>query len=407
MNNNDFPKFRKDLRLNIVEQEGQQLIIIQDPYGFAPDNIAITYQFYVLMNTLSSGIALEQLKEDVFKSSGEIIDLQPIIEQISKLEELNLLESERFFQLKEDYEREYLSNPLRPAVCVGNSYPNEKSEIEEFCLNIFNSVDKETIAGNARSVIVPHIDLSLKGDVWQAYSSAYHSIRDTEADLYVILGTSHYANSDYYMLTRKNYNTPLGTAETDAELISLLESEAVDLFAFDEFAHKPEHSIEFQILLLQAYFKGKNFKVLPILVGSFYEYILDSLTPADNDKISEFLTQLNSAIEKLGRKAVFISSVDFAHIGRKFGDNFDAAEKLDTLKIMDSSLIENLENSDANGFFDIIRQEKDRWKVCGTAPIYSMLTARKHTSGKLLKYGIWNELPTASAVSFASIAYYD
>ena len=51
--------------------------------------------------------------------------------------------------------------------------------------------------------------------------------------------------------TRKDFATPLGAAETDGELLDAVAARcSLDLFA-DEFAHRREHSIEFQVVWLQ------------------------------------------------------------------------------------------------------------------------------------------------------------
>jgi len=104
--------------------------------------------------------------------------------------------------------------------------------------------------------------------------------------------------------------------------------------------------------------------------------------------------------------------VDFAHVGKKFQDNFEAELILDQINNEDQELINELEKCSAEGFFDSIANVNDKRRICGLSPIYSLLQSQMNDNGKtqyqgkLLKYNQWNEVETASAVSFASIAYY-
>ena len=179
-----------------------------------------------------------------------------------------------------------------------------------------------------------------------------------------------------------------------------------DELTIDDFAHKPEHSIELQAVLLKYYFGDRDFNILPILTGSLHEFIMNGNNPESNPRYNNFLDALKRAISDLGRKAVIISSVDFAHIGRKFGDDYDASPKLQDLKIEDKVLIDALNKTDKSAFLNKIKQDKDKYKICGTAPIYAMLHAFEPGNAKFLNYGQWEESDTNSAVSFASLAYY-
>ena len=168
------------------------------------------------------------------------------------------------------------------------------------------------------------IDFRIGSKAHRCYAAGYHSIRNTNADLFVILGTSHQGNSDYFMLTKKDFETPLGCAETDRDIIDMLASGLSYDLTIDDMAHRHEHSIEFQVVLLQHYFRNRSFRILPVLVGSFHNFIHDKTMPGSDGRLSEFISKLKGIIAEMGRKAVFIASADMAHIGRKFNDKFYA-----------------------------------------------------------------------------------
>lgn len=400
------PRLRTDLNINLIEEHGEQFVVMRCTYGIAGEPIAVGYNFYILLQQFDGKRTLEEVGNDIEKELGVAIDIDLIDNQLIDLAEMKYLETDTYLTDKKERNLAYLRQENRPAVCAGASYSAENMILEAELESIFNTVDKESVEPGANAIIVPHIDFRIGKIAHETYAAGYHSIRNTEADLFVIFGTSHYAFSDFFMLSRKNFETPLGLVQNDKELIDKLSLEMPGSFVIDEFAHKPEHSIEFQVVLLQHYFKERNFKILPILVGSFHQFIAQNSLPNVNAKISSFTENLDRIIKESGRKAAYISSVDFSHIGRKFDDNYDAEPALPHIKEEDFHLIRSIENLDKEGFFKKISIDGDKYKVCGTSPIYSMLSSKKFKESKFLKYNQWNETETRSAVTFASFALY-
>lgn len=402
-----FPKLRTDLNLQHLEQDDQDYIVLSDTTGFTEQPVAITTQFLYLLNLIDGKITIDGINDLFEKEQGQDVNIDPILEQIVKLEQLGFLETEEFLSYRDKKIKDYLDSPTRPATCAGGSYSENKDDLRLELEDIFNSVDVELIKPGAKAIIVPHIDFRIGHISHETYASGYHALRDTNADLFVIFGTSHFANSDYFMLTKKDYETPLGKVETDSQLIDQLSQKLPNDLKIDDLAHQNEHSIELQIVLLQKYFEGRKFTILPVLVGSFYDFILKEEMPWANAKVQNFVEILNKTINEMNKKPAYIASVDFGHIGRKFGDDFDAADKLDDLREADDNLIKCLTNGKADDFFDQISKVQDKWKVCGTSPIYTLIKSIGPKNGNFLKYNQWNELEMKSAVSFASIAYYD
>jgi AmmeMemoRadiSam system protein B len=398
------PKLRNDISVNFFVKDGQEIVQFDDPEGIADSPVAMSVQMYYILRTLDGRLTGEQFKSVFEKEIGkDNIIIGILLENIETMLNSNYLETEHYLAKKEKIVNDYLALPSRPPVCAGNTYPYEEEDLSNMLDDFFATVDKKDIKPGAKSIIVPHIDFQIGKEVHRTYAAAYHSLRDTDADLFVIFGTSHYAYSNYFMLSEKNYSSPLGVIETDKEVLDKLKKEYPKL-TIDEMAHRNEHSIELQAVLLQHYFKNRKIKILPVLVGSFFEFMDSGDSPAQ--VVSEFMGALNKVLKDNNIKAAFISSVDFAHIGKKFGDDFDAREKLDELSSIDNSLIQSLLKSDNTGFFEKIRKDEDKWNVCGTAPMYTMLSNQNGLKGELLQYGQWYEELTKSAVSFASIAYY-
>lgn len=404
MNDELIPLLRNDIHLLLLVDDGHQYVLMTDKLGYASEEIAISVEFYNLMVDIGGKTKYSELSKTL--QIDELFIIDQVISNIRNLDEMGFLFSSSFIRKRDIINQKYLELKERPYICSGSSYPEEKEALKQFLNNLFASADIEKYSSDSNAIIVPHIDLKLNEVCPPVYAAGYHSARNTDFDLLVILGTAHYVSSNIFMLTKKNYSTPLGICETDFELIEQWLKNCAIPLDFNEFAHKPEHSIEYQILLSQHYFAGRDYKVLPILVGSFGQFVENGKMPDSSEEFNIMIESLRKSISDLGRKPLFIASVDFAHIGRKFGDDYDAAPTLPNLKLEDRKLIDSIVNIDKKSFFEKIITDCDKYKICGTAPIFSLLSLVDFQRGDFLQYAQWNETETNSAVSFTSIALY-
>jgi len=257
-----------------------------------------------------------------------------------------------------------------------------------------------------RGIIAPHIDPRAGG---ACYAWAYKELAERcAADLFILLGTSHYGMGQLFVATAKDYHTPLGSIKSDREFVRTLQKNySGDLFA-DEILHRTEHSLEFQTLFLQYVFGGKrDFNVVPILVSSFHSMVRSHIPPAQDPRVADFVNALKATIARSGRNVCLVAGVDFAHVGQKFGDQGPLTQEfLNWVEAEDRRLIRALENIDHADFFAQIDKDSDRRRVCGFSPMYTFLQVIDATRGKLLQYDRTLESATQSSVSFASLAFY-
>ena len=257
-------------------------------------------------------------------------------------------------------------------------------------------------------LIAPHID-PRRGAA--AYAWAYNELRRHQRpELIVILGTSHYgAGPELFSATRKDYLTPLGAVPTDRAFVERLAaryagSRGGDLFA-DEMLHRNEHSIEFQALFLAWALGVDGYQVVPILVSSFHQMVREGESPARNARVARFLDALREELAAERRRVLILAGVDFAHVGRKFGDSFGVDDGVtERVRREDLALIETIKAGDPGGFFADIAREGDQRKICGLAPMYTQLELLSGRRARLLHYDIALEPQTESLVSFASLA---
>ncbi len=79
--------------------------------------------------------------------------------------------------------------------------------------------------------------------------------------------------------------------------------------------------------------------------------------------------------------------------------------EMEEVALRDRARIERMESGDARGFWDLVQQNHDDLKWCGSAPIYTFLKAVPHARGRLLRYQQWN-IDDQSVVSFAGMRFH-
>lgn len=404
------PQIRKDLAYKEIKStdslEDADFILLYDPQEIADEPLQLPIGFIPLLQMLNGHYSFTEIQKSLEVQVGEQAEsiIQALKKIIETLDEFYFLESENFFQRKDELD-EFLKSDVRKPICSGMTYSSNPEVLNLEIQNIMDTFHSDIPEIHCNAIIAPHIDYRVNSDAQMAYSSVYQSLSGNDSELYVILGTSHFGSGDFFMFTKKEYSTPLGIVKTDFEILNELQSTLSFDLTYDEIAHFKEHSIELQLPFIQYINPEKEIKILPILIGSFHEFISVNGNPINDKKISEFYEKLKFILDKSGKKYSVISAVDFSHVGYKFGDNFDSSEKSEEIKIEDMNLINNIINFDADAFFASVAECKDKNKICGISPIYSMLKSFDFNEARLLHYGQWYEDETKSTVSFAGLAF--
>lgn len=409
------PKLRKDLDIQPIKYENQDLILLHDRKSIAKAPVVVTPELFTILYFLEENLT-EELFREVFRREFKIDNVDNILHQIKELDDLGFLESEKLRELLKQDEARYQNATERPMITAGRSYPETKEDFLEFMENLFQKRISNNSKKNSRGIIAPHLDLSLQDFSHRVYAAAYDAISQTEADTYIIFGTSHFAFSSYYMFTEKPYSTPLGKLEIDLDLLKQIFEQSTNVMGdnylnllrtrqIDEQAHRWEHSIEYAAVMLSYINQNRKIKILPILVGSFHEFLIKKQNPIEENLISQFLDIIGKVASNSGKRICWISSVDFSHIGLKFGDEFDAIDKLDECEWEDKIYINSITSLKPDLFFEKAILDQDKWRICGLSPIYSQMIAMKPQTAKLLDYNQWYEKETKSAVTIAAINF--
>jgi hypothetical protein len=319
---------------------------------------------------------------------------------IEALSQAGFLEDETYAKLKLERRLAFTESPVRQAAHAGSAYPAEIGPLREQ-MDLYLGGAAPTRKG-IMGIAAPHV--SPPGG-WQAYRAAYKELTpDLRDRTFVVLGTSHHGQPDRFGLTRKPFETPWGKTRIDHALVAELEGQPAALW--EDYCHAVEHSIEFQVVFLQAIY-GADVRILPLLCGSFGRSMHSGGFPEDDEQVKRFLGALGEIAEREKERLFWVLGVDMAHMGLRFGDKFVARANCDEMNIVrerDNLRIDRLNASDARGFWDLVKENHDDLKWCGSSPIYTFMKAVPAARGTLHRYEQWN-IDESSVVSFAGISF--
>ncbi len=415
------PRLRRLESFPVSQPQGEVVFALRDPEGFS-GSVVLPYAAAVLASYMDGTRTLAGIQEAFSRQIGQPVALAEIEQLVRALDDRLLLDTDRFRRRWKQEIEFYLNSQTRAAAHAGGAYADEPQALRQQLDALFTSERgpgaPATVADGSPSAkllgaLIPHIDLHRGGTT---FAWAYKRlVEESDADLFVVFGTAHNPMSNLFSVTRKHFETPLGTVETDRRFAARLSAHLAATpggaelnLAADELAHRQEHSIEFQVVFLRHLLgERRPFKILPVLVGSFHEFIAAGTSPSESPVVSAFVAAMRKTAAEYDGRICYISSGDLAHIGQRFGDRaFLDAKRLEQQAADDRALLEAACRPDADAFFRHIAGEEDRNRVCGLAPTYTMLEVTRPARGELLRYDQAVELDGTSCVSFASAAFY-
>jgi MEMO1 family protein len=413
----DRPKLRA-VEIFPVQHEGKTLFYLKDPQNFAQP-LGISPMGYFIVSHFDGKHSLVDIQEAYNKQFGTLLLTHELMTFIDLVDSHLYLHTDRFLLHRNRVIAEFKSEATRAAAHAGSIYHEDPDQLSRQLDGYFlapqgpGRPSKVASAAAPRAIVAPHIDFHRGGP---AYAWAYKGLSESEgADLYILLGTSHCGGENPFILTFKDFNTPLGKVETDKAFARRVQQSCREDLLADEFLHRGEHSLEFQVLFLKyiaqrrALLKGENekpFKIVPILVSSFHSMVLTRTLPERHLPVATFIHALKDLVAREKRRVCFVAGVDLAHVGQQFGDRQPMTpDFLKWVETEDDLLIDRLAALDAPGFFDQIAKDQDKRRICGFSPLYSLIQLLDGDHGRRLKYDQAFTPETGSAVTFVSMVF--
>jgi len=379
-------------------------LLIRDPFHFSDAMLLIPPQLVPVLACFDGEQTTLDLRERLVRLTGEIQIGELEKHLYDTLSQAGFLENEQFEAMRAARVNEFTAAPRRDPAHAGSAYPDTADEAHKALTEFMQGGQPPEVEDSQIAIAAPHV--SPFGG-WESYRDAYVTLPASLSDrTFVVLGTSHYGEPDRFGLTRKPFRTPFGDAVTDLGLVDELEQAAPNAIRMEDYCHAVEHSIEFQVLFLQHVF-GPNIHILPILCGSFARSLFEGGKPEANPDVERFFGALGNIAAREGKRLFWVMGVDMAHMGRRYGDQLTAkADEGEMLAVAerDRSRIERMNAGDADGFWNLVQQNRDDLKWCGSSPIYTFLKTVPQARGTLHRYQQWN-IDEQSVVSFAALGF--
>jgi MEMO1 family protein len=404
----DRPRLRA-LEAFPVEQDGERLIALRDPSGFTEQVALLPIPALDIVSLFDGEHSVAEVHRVVSARHGERAPgLEDIVGFAARLDDAGFLDSPRFAERRRRIEETWLASPSRPAAHAGGAYADDagalRSQIDGFFVHPEGPGLPEAGAASQRlrGLIAPHIDFHRGGPT---YAWAYRALLErSDADLFVILGTCHGGMADPFTATLKPYDTPLGAAEVDRGFFEALQRRYPHDLLACETAHRSEHSIEFQAVMLRRLLGHRPFTILPVLASFLHEAVWTGGAPEADPRVPRFLDALGESIAGSSLKVCVIAGVDLAHVGPRFGDaEANTPAFLERVAREDRKMLESVTTPDPGAFFASVAADGDSRRICGLSPIYAFLRALPGARGELLRYSQWPD--EQGTVSFCAAAF--
>jgi MEMO1 family protein len=405
------PRLRGDLDFMPSPVSDRPGLLIRDSFRYS-DAVLIVPPLLVECLSCFDGTQTQlDLRQALVNVTGDLQVGEIENQLIEALARNGFLEDENFARLKEESHRAFAEAPVRQPSHAGSGYPEEPDElrgtIDAWMGEGEQSADKAPATGpveTLRGIAAPHVS---PAGGYASYRAAYRLLDSRYRDrTFVILGTSHYGVPNRFGLTRKHYLTPFGSAQTDTGLVDELTRKADSAIIMEDYCHSVEHSIEFQVVFLQSLF-GPDIRILPILCGSYAPSIYHGGKPEADETVNRLLGVLGEIAAREANRLFWVAGIDMAHMGQRYGDQFEAQaneNEMVAVGARDKQRMARVAAGDAQGFWDLVQENHDDLKWCGSSPLYTFLKVCPDVRGAVERYEQWN-IDAHSVVSFAGISF--
>ena len=228
-------------------------------------------------------------------------------------------------------------------------------------------------------LIIPHAGYVYSGPV--ASYGFLHIASEGKPEVVIILGPNHRGVGAAVAIGKEsNWQTPLGTVETDSEVGGQIVS-AGRWLQWDDLAHSWEHSLEVQLPFLQ-YIYGTEFRIVPIV-----------MLRQDLEVSRDLGQAIAAALEN--KDGIIIASTDFSHYEPQSVASRNDHLALEAILSLSPRQLEKV----------VIAHDIS---MCGVGPVMAMLTACKQLGAdkaRLLRYATSGDITGdySQVVGYASV----
>lgn len=410
------PELRPVETIVVPDQTHGRVLVLRDTQGIATGHAVIPPPLIPIVSRFDGQHALAEIAKLATTELQRTVTEADVERLADELDRGLFLFGARFDEARARIERKFADADVRPASHAGGAYHDDASKLAAYldgdCLaaSAKDGSPSETSVGahgkRITGLVAPHID------PWRGalgYGRSYRALRDSIAEdvhTFVVFGTSHAPMREPFSICPKAFATPLGAVAADLDACAELAKAARFDPHADLFNHQREHSIEFQVLFLKHVLKERPFKIIPILAG-LGRHQANASDPGGDAHVGAFLDGIRSLIAKRNGKVVVVAGADMAHVGPRFGDRqpFDAPQRA-VLEARDRESLDAAHPERAADFWTHVVSDLEERRVCGLAPIWSLLRVVNDSSEPaVVHYEQTVDGEDGSIVSHAGIAF--
>jgi AmmeMemoRadiSam system protein B len=406
------PALRPIESIVVPDPRHGKVLVLRDTQGVTDASAVLPPPLVPIIARFNGVRTCEQIAREASSELGEEVPVELVVKLAGELDDGLFLEGAKFRAALARVQSDFAGAAVRPPSHAGGAYLSDPVELRQYldqrCLEVAakpNGRQKPT--GQLVGLVSPHID-PWRGALGygHAYGAMKRALEAQEVDTFILLGTSHAPMRQPFALCRKGFATPLGTMEPDLGAIDALALAApFDAYA-DQFNHKREHSLEFQVVFLKHLLGDKPARIVPVLAG-LGEHQSRGTDPSRDGAVEKLLEALRTIIETREGRAVLVAGADLAHIGPRFGDERPTLDALERLDATDRASLTHAVAPDAPAFWEHVARDLETRRVCGLGPIYSLLRALpKGARGDVLHYEQTVDKEDGSVVSHAALGYF-
>ena len=403
------PQLRSVESIVVPDEQHGRVVVLRDTRGIAPGHAVLPPALLPIVSRFDGEHTFAEIAAEASAEIGSEVPVELVERLAQQLDEGLFLEGPTFDAALALARRAFEDAPLRPASHAGGAYPGDAKAlgayIAEQCVS--RAAPKRR-GGRMVGLIAPHID-PWRGAV--GYGHAYGTLARTlpdEVDTFLVFGTSHAPMDEPFALLRKGYDTPLGPMPVDESAVDALAKAARFDPYHDAMNHKREHSIEFQAAFLRHVLGKREARIIPILAG-LGDAQARRRSPRQDAKVASFFDAVKKLVEGRKDRIVIVAGADMAHVGPRFGDAaFDAPQRA-ALEATDRESLGRAANRDEKAFWEHVAADLDERRVCGLAPVYSLLEALAPMGaprGEVLHYEQTVDAEDGSIVSHAAVGFF-
>jgi hypothetical protein len=311
----------------------------------------------------------------------------------------------------------WADDPVRARRPVGPGlwYPAHPAELYGQVSEAVERADTEPRNARLRALVVPNSSYEFSADV---LGEAYRLLEPGQYKRVVVLSPAHYANfRGCSIASVQLYRTPLADTWLDRRAVDRLTVSALITSrsvvyrqpAENEWhlptrlgtdVHEREHGIEIQLPFLQVQL-GKEFRLVPVLVGSF----IDSGDGFDEQAFESVVEALRRVVDE---DTLLVVSTNFTMYGPQYNFTPFGHAAQARIEDMDMRAIRRLVARDADGFAEYC--ERTGCNIPGRMALMIMMALLPDgVYGTLLDYTTSARIAgdDGSSVSYAALAFFD